>query len=232
MRETPQKMQIVTSFGTYLPNGDLQRAERTATLAWEPWMFALGAQYDFIRRGAHRFGIVATATQKLWSLYRSRQNERPQQGYVWSNTLALAFGLRHVHAGGLTLFVDAAYEPTPVPLQTGRTNYVDNDRYAIAAGLNYQFAISGSKLKLRLGLQGQVHILRDREQMKIDPTVAPYAGKNYSQLVQDEWVDGAANNRGEVIAQSYGLQTNNPGWPGFSSRGLILGAGVNAALLY
>ena len=62
--------------------------------------------------------------------------------------------------------------------------------------------------------------------------VAPFAGRNYSQLVQDEWLDGAQNSRGEPIAESNGLQTNNPGWPGFSSRGLILGAGVQLALLY
>lgn len=229
---SPQKLQIVTGFSTYLPNGDLQHAERTATLAWEPWMIALGAQYDLIRRAEHRFGVVATATSKVWSQYRNRQNERPQQGYAWSNTLALSLGLRHVYVGGLTLFVDAVYDPTPVPLQTGRTNYVDNDRYTIGGGLSYRFAIPGSKFKLCLGLQGQAHILRDREQTKNDPTAAPYAGKSYSQLVRDEWVDGAANNRGEVLQSSYGLQTNNPGWPGFSSRGVILGAGVNVSLLY
>jgi hypothetical protein len=50
--------------------------------------------------------------------------------------------------------------------------------------------------------------------------------------VQDEWVDGAVNNREEVFQQSFGLQTNNPGWPGFSSKGMIFGGGLNASLLY
>jgi hypothetical protein len=50
--------------------------------------------------------------------------------------------------------------------------------------------------------------------------------------VLDEWVDGAKNSRDEVIQESFGLQTNNPGWPGFSSKGMIVGAGVNVALLY
>jgi hypothetical protein len=50
--------------------------------------------------------------------------------------------------------------------------------------------------------------------------------------VQDEWVDGATDNRGQVIAASNGLQTNNPGWPGFRSEGLILGGGLNVSLLY
>jgi hypothetical protein len=77
-----------------------------------------------------------------------------------------------------------------------------------------------------------VHILPERAQRKLDPTSAQFAGERFSQLVQDEWVDGAMNSRGDVYQESIGLQTNNPGWPGFSSRGLILGAGVNASLIY
>ena len=124
------------------------------------------------------------------------------------------------------------YAPSPVPLQTGRTNYVDNDRYAVGAGVTYQLDMADSKFKLRFGIQGQLHILPRRTQQKIDPTAPAYADKHYSQLVQDEWVDGATNSRGDVYQESFGLQTNNPGWPGFSSRGMILGAGLNAALLY
>ena len=141
-------------------------------------------------------------------------------------------GLRYVYDERLTTFVDAVYAPTPVPLQTGRTNYVDNDRYALAAGVSYELAVPSIACKVRLGLQGQVHVLPRRSQVKLDPTAAPYAGQQFSQLVVDEWVDGAMNNRGEVYDESFGLQTNNPGWPGFSSKGMILGAGLNASLLY
>jgi hypothetical protein len=132
----------------------------------------------------------------------------------------------------LTSYLDVSYEPSPVPLQTGRTNYVDNDRYGIGGGVQYQFPIPETALELRVGLQGQLYILPQRTQMKIDPTSPPYAGSHYSQLVQDEWVDGATDNRGQVIAASNGLQTNNPGWPGFRSEGLILGGGLNVSLLY
>jgi long-chain fatty acid transport protein len=229
---TPQKLEIVTGFATFLPNGDLQRAERTATLAWEPWMLALGAQYDFVRSTLHRMGVVVSATDQVWSQYRDRQNARPQQGYEWSNILHLTGGLRYVYAERLSSYIDAVYAPSPVPLQTGRTNYVDNDRYAIAAGVNYQFNIPDTKCAVRLGLQGQLHLLPERVQKKLDPTSPQFAGERYSQLVQDEWLDGASNSRGEVYEESFGLQTNNPGWPGFSSKGMILGAGLSASLLY
>jgi hypothetical protein len=229
---TPQKLSIVTGFSTFLPNGDLQRADRTATLDWEPWSFGFGAQYDFVRAETQRMGVVANMKYELWSGYVNRQNERPQQGYGWSNTVGFSVGLRHVYDGRLTSFLDAAYEPTPVPLQTGRTNYVDNDRYSLGGGVNYEFPLSGFKAKLRFGLQGQVHLLTERSQTKLDPTSSAYAGKMYSQLVVDEWKDGSTNNRGEVIPESNGLQTNNPGWPGFSSQGTIWGAGLHVALLY
>jgi hypothetical protein len=229
---TPQKMEIVTAFSTFLPNGDLQRATRTATLDWEPWSFGLGAQYDFLRETMNRLGVVATMTYQLWSDYLDRQSARPQQGYGWSNTFGFSAGVRHVYDGRLTSFLDVAYQPTPVPLQTGRTNYVDNDRYSLGGGVNYEFPLSGFKAKLRFGLQGQVHMLTERSQTKLDPTSPQYAGQKYSQLVVDEWKDGTTNNRGEVIPQSNGLQTNNPGWPGFSSKGTIWGAGLNVALLY
>jgi long-chain fatty acid transport protein len=228
---TPQKMEIVTGFSTFLPNGDLQRADRTATLAWEPWKFGLGVQYDFVRSAEHRFGAVAGATYALWSDYVNRQTERPQQGYGWSNTLGVSLGLRHVYAQRLSSAIDATYEPTPVPAQTGRTNYVDNDRYGFAASVSYQLPLS-DKFELRIGLQGQVHVLPERAQTKLDPKSPQYAGKSFSQLVQDEWLDGAVNNREDEFPESYGLQTNNPGWPGFSSKGTILGGGLNVSLLY
>jgi long-chain fatty acid transport protein len=228
---TPQKMEIVTGFSTFLPNGDLQRADRTSTLAWEPWKFGIGAQYDFLHSAEHRFGAVLSATYSLWSDYVNRQTQRPQQGYAWSNTLGLTLGLRHVYAQKLTLGLDASYQPSPVPPQTGRTNYVDNDRYAFEGLVNYNIQL-GAKTALRLGVQAQLHILPERTQAKINPKQPPYDGGAYPQIVQDEWIDGAMNNRDEVIQESFGLQTNNPGWPGFSSKGTILGAGVNVALLY
>lgn len=228
---TPQKMEIETGFSTFLPNGDLQRALRTSTLAWEPWKFGIGAEYDFVRSPRHQLGAVATATYALWSDYLNRQTERPQQGYSWSNTFSVAVGVRHVYDQRLTSSIDAMYEPTPVPLQTGRTNYVDNDRFGFAAGVSYEFPIS-EKTALRVGLNGQLHVLPERSQRKIDPKSEPYADKSYPQLVQDEWVDGAVDNREQVIPESFGLQTNNPGWPGFSSKGVILGGGLNLALVW
>jgi long-chain fatty acid transport protein len=73
------------------------------------------------------------------------------------------------------------YKPTPVPAQTGRTNYVDNDR--IGASLSVEYGVSPA-------------------------------------LVTDEVPDDAIL-AGEPVVGREGLQTNNPGSPGFSSAGFI-----------
>jgi hypothetical protein len=51
--------------------------------------------------------------------------------------------------------------------------------------------------------------------------------------VVDEWPDDAIDVRTrEVIEKARGLQTSNPGWPGFASEGHIVGGAVSIALLY
>jgi len=51
------------------------------------------------------------------------------------------------------------------------------------------------------------------------------------ELVLDEVPDDAVAS-GQPLAGREGLQTNNPGWPGYSVAGWILGAGVNLTLAF
>jgi hypothetical protein len=228
----PQKQDMVNVLDSYLPNGDFQRANRSVVLAWMPWSFAVGSQVDVLRLAAQRFSVVAGMTLALWSDYIDRVGERPRDGYLWANTLSTNAGLRHVYKEMVSSFIDFQYAPSPVPAQTGRTSYVDNDRLGFTAGTNVELPLSGTRARLRFGLQAQLHFLLDRYQAKLDPTSERFAGKFYPGLVVDEWRDDTVNNRAEVIAAAAGLQTNNSGWPGFGSRGIIWGAGINAALLY
>ena len=230
---SPQKMEINTAFSTYLPNGDLQRAERPATHAWMPWTIALAPAYDFAKTEHYKFGVAATFTYERWSEYLNRQTERPLKNYEWADTFNGTAGVRIVHDNALTLFFDGTYRPSPVPLQTGRTNYVDNDRFGLSAGFNYDYEVPDWKVAFRFGAQAQLHFLMQRHQSKYDPSSPSLKGKTYSQLVLDEWPDGTKDiATGEVIAESNGLQTNNPGWPGFASEGKILAGGLNVSLLY
>ena len=76
---------------------------------------------------------------------------------------------------------------------------------------------------MRVGLQLQAHRLLSQQTRKLIPT-----GSNPS-LVRDEVPDDAVVS-GQPLPGRDGLQTNNPGWPGFSSSGWILGGGINVSL--
>ena len=229
---SPQKQDMINGLDSYLPNGDFQRANRSVVLAWMPWSFAAGSQVDVLTLPGQRFSVVAGMTLALWSDYVDRVGERPRDGYLWANTLSTNAGVRHVYKDTVSSFVDFQYAPSPVPVQTGRTNYVDNDRLGFTAGSNIELPLSGTRARLRFGLQAQLHLLLERYQAKLDPSSERFAGGFYPSLVVDEWVDDAVNNRGEAIEEAAGLQTNNPGWPGFGSRGTLWGVGLNVALLY
>jgi len=228
----PQKMEIGTTTSTYLPNGDQQSAPRQAVHDWLPWIVGLGASYDVVRAAPHEVAVTGSGTYEGWSQYVNRQGERPLRDYDWLDTFNASLGVRYTYDETLTAFLDGRYRPTPVPPQSGRTNYVDNDAFGIGAGVGYDVPVAGWGITVRLGAQGQVHLLRERHQSKIDPTQPSLAGNRYSQLVIDEWSDRAVDSRPQTIPAAQGLQTNNPGWPGFSSSGFLLGGGVSISILY
>lgn len=230
---TPQKMEINTGFGIYLPNGDSQYAERPATHAWLPWTIGLGLSVDVYKNERDVLALTASSTFERWSEYLNRQTDRPTKDYEWSDIFTGTAGVRYTRDTKLSAFLDATYRPTPVPLQTGRTNYVDNDRYGLVAGMQYELPVERWNVAFRFGGQAQFHLLTERYQEKFDPTSAEFAGKKYPQIVVDEWPDNTRDiSTGQIISEAKGLQTNNPGWPGFSSKGMITGGGLTVSLLY
>jgi long-chain fatty acid transport protein len=212
---TPQKTEIGTDFSFLLVNGVEQRAQIRFTHAYLPWTFSAGA--------SHRFGrgptLAAAAIYARWSGYLDRHSERPLPGYGWYDTLAGVAGL-HQRWGETAVGLDVGYHPTPVPDQTGRTSYVDNDRVAAALALSRRGRLGG--VRWQLAVAAQLHRLLPRETVKQPAGAADTA-------VRDEVPDDAVTG-GQPVPGREGLQTNNPGWPGFTSRGWIAGAGVQLGL--
>jgi hypothetical protein len=223
-------MSIATTSGTYLPSGDRQSATREAIHAWLPWIVGLGAAYDVYLGERNAWAITGTGTYQMWSKYRNRQGESPLPGYEWSDIPTIAVGVRHTYDGVLTSFLDGVFQPSPVPAQTGRTNYVDNDRIGFGAGVSYDWQLThlGGAM-LRFAGQLQMHFLPERYQKKLDPTLPGSAGR---QLVTDERPDDVIDTRGMPVPEAAGLQTNNPGWPGFASKGILTGGGLSVSLLW
>jgi len=233
---TPQKFEVDAKFKFLVVTGENNGVEEGAAVGFThdylPWKISLGSSYDVVRKKETKVTVVGTALYAKWSDYIDRHSQHPTGAYAWYDTLGGSAGVRY-ERGPLRGLFDASYEPTPVPDQTGRTNYVDNDRLGAALGFDYAFAFLGGKL--RAGVATQVHRFLPRRTYKI----AAYSmGMTRPDLVIDEVPDDATAGIDPVtgvarpLTGREGLQTNNPGWPGFFSAGWILGGSCHVTLHY
>lgn len=223
---TPQQIELGTGFTFLLPNLIQNDSSLNFVLDYMPWRVGLGAAFDFIKASSTTLSVAASVLYTNWSSYKNRHGVVPEAPYAWHDTFTPTLGVRYqVH--DVTTALDVTYATTPVPPQTGRTNYVDNDRLGGSLGADYQFEVWGSKL--RIGAQLQANYMVTRYQRKL-PTPTSADGTNLApELVKDEVPDGVTLS-GSPIDGAEGLQTNNPGWPGFSSGGWILAATINASI--
>ncbi len=233
---TQQSMEIETEFTYLLNSGQEQGSSIAFTHGFLPWSAALGASWDLLQPPAessedHRLSLVGTLMFSDWSDYRDRHDEQAHADYQWSKILLPAVGVRHAYLSWRSFF-DVTFAASPVPPQTGRTNYVDNDRLGFNLGFDHRFPLM--KSRLCAGLQVQVHRLLHRYQEKLDASDDAYDEDDVSHLVVDEVPDDAVDRAdlGAPAPGREGLQTNNPGWPGFASQGWLLGGGAYVALFF
>lgn len=235
---TKQAMEIVTGFDYFLSTGSKQGASVGFTHAYIPLTAAVAGDYDLVDVAGGRVHLAGTAKFARWSQYRDRHSESPHPDYAWSDTLSGALGARY-QRGNLRGLIDLEYQPTPVPPQTGRSNYVDSDRLSLSTGADYTFRLWGSTFRAGVGVQS--HRLLSQHVSKFDTPINPQPNSNlpgygdgyYPQLVLDEVPDDAIDGIvGDPIPERAGLQSNNPGFPGWASEGWILGGTVNIAVLY
>jgi hypothetical protein len=216
---TPQRVELGTSFTFLLTNGVEQSSGVTLVLDYTPWQVALGGSFDLIQETEQTLSIATTLLYAAWSGYTDRHGAAPVDAYAWADTLSPTLGLRY-RWQDLSALLDVSYTPTPVPPQTGRSNYVDNDRISSSLGAQYRFTVLHTDFWI--GVQAQVHKLLERHQTKLPTPTSPDGTNLAPNRVKDELPDDAQIS-GEPVASAAGLQTNNPGWPGFTSGGWILG---------
>ncbi len=218
---SPSAFKISTGFDYTLATGNEQSTELRFTHSYMPLQVAAG--------GTYKLGDTWSATAELkfgrWSHYRDRHDEEPGGQYAWSDTLTPSAGVRW-RKGASRAWLDATYVPTPVPLQTGRTNYVDNDRVGVAAGVEHVLLGWGSRFRIGADIMGQRLIARHQTKF------VPPGGSTDPQYVIDEVPDDSIDVLGAPVANRTGLQTNNPGFPGFASSGWLLGGGIHLAIEY
>lgn len=178
-----------------------------------PWRLSLGGRYLIGAPEGVSGWVSASVLWSQWSAYQDRMGERPLDR--WSDTFAPTLG------GGVRLHdheisLQAGYAPSPVPDQTGRTNYVDNDRIQLGAGYQWRLDLGKSRMALAVHFSA-AHLVR-RSVEKSASAAHP---------VIDEFPDSVDIATNQFIAESAGFQTNNPGFPGFASEGWLFSAGVS-----
>ncbi len=218
----PEKVELGVDFTFLLPNGLQQGSNFTLVYDYMPWQLGAGAAYDIIQSAGETLTVAGTAVYGKWSDYLDRHGQAPIAAYGWYDTVTPTAGVRY-RVEATEVFLDLQYKPTPVPLQTGRTNYVDNDRIGVDTGVDYAFTLAHTAV--RVGAQAQVYWLVPRHQTKLPTPDEPDGKNHYPALVVDELPDDSEVG-GQPVAGSQGLQTNNPGWPGFGSGGIVLGGGL------
>ena len=216
---SPESFTIDTTLDATLPAGTASGTSRRDVYDWTPWSVGGGAEVDLLRRGKQTMSLVGSVTAGFWSAYQDRHGQSPGVyggDLAWKDTVSGALGLRHTY-GPARGFVDLTYTPSPVPEQIGRSNYVDNDRVGIVLGGDVEIALGS--LRIRPGAQLFCDRLLYRHNTKDDARIL------------DEVPDGSVFGTTHApVPGSQGLQTNNPGWPGFASEGWFWGGALTLAV--
>ena len=164
--------------------------------------------------------MTADLVYTVWSSYLDSHGEMADFKDTWSPRIGFEYDL------GLEqkIRLGARWEPSPVPEQTGRSNFVDNDRYIISIGGGHPIEIA--KKRLTISWHVQFHGLKGRTHTKAVPASLKVCEQD-TQSLCDEVPDTTINSRtGQPYDEAQGLQTGNPGFPGYASGGLILQTGV------
>ena len=210
---TKQAFEVETGFDYVLATGQEQSASVRFVHSYMPLTVSAGGSYDL----GETLSLSGVASWAQWSRYEDRHGETPGGEYSWSDTLSLALGARWA-SGKHRAWLDTAYQPSPVPQQTGPSNYVDGDRLGFSLGGDRTMKLWGATL--RIGIDGLGHRIFDR-----------HVDKN-PESIRDEVPDDSIDVLGQPVPNRGGLQTNNPGFPGFSVEGWIFGAELHVGIEY
>jgi len=217
---TEQKLSLTTAIRATLPDGSESSTTLREVHHFVPWILGVSSSVDVYEAEKTTVTLAGTLAYEAWSNYIDRHGEKPgdvDPRYAWSDTITAALGVR-LNQGPLRTFLDFNLRPSPVPAQTGRSNYVDNDRVGMTLGGDFDFRLGGLHFRPGASVSGYALFRR-------------YQAKNDS-LIRDELPDDTVDRNLDPVPAARGLQTNNPGWPGFASEGWIGSANVWLTLIY
>ncbi len=184
---------------------------------YTPHELALGVSYN-----EDNYVVTIDVVRALWSRYLNHQGERVEG---FDDTFGFRLGTEYEYSDAVLLRAGFGFTPTPVPDQSGRTNYVDNDRAQFSLGAGHPLRLFGSNVEFSWYMQFQYLLPRDTDKDVADVFAGCAPGV---QTLCDELPDDEPDPiTGELVPEHAGLQTGNPGFPGFQSFGVILSVGAD-----
>jgi hypothetical protein len=173
--------------------------------------------------GAADIGRATVSADLIWTRW-SRWVDTHGVHAGFEDTVSPRMGLEYASSDNTDLRLGFGYDPTPVPEQDGRTNHVDNDRFRTSVGARHGFTIADRSLEVSWFLQ--FHLLPQRETNKRELLAWPGCGAGVESLCDEVRDDLTDPRTGNPVDGVEGLQTGNPGFPGWVSGGWLAAAGI------
>jgi hypothetical protein len=199
-----------------------------AVFGYEPMEVALGASVHEGPVTAHLAG-----TWQRWSAYLDGHGVAPEDAakpppspfpsptvdasdYAFSDTIAVQGGASYRFRDDLETSLGAAVYPTPVPPQVGRTSYADSTIVGGTVGQRFDFQVMKRRFSVALAL----------ELWRMLPRTTH---KDPGQII-DEFPDDARTLKsGRPMPEAAGLQSNNPGFPGYDAGGTLFSGALSVS---
>ena len=222
------EMQVMGLNDLYPENQKYLAASSSMTAGYQPIKLSVGTYYNFDLPKDYVLTPMAGFEWSRWSTYINRHGEKPED--QWNDTFSATAGLMMRHPERRAAF-GFNYVPSPVPAQTGRENYVDNDRFGFSLGYHEYFSIT-DQVKIGAGISGSLQWLISRTEEK-DLERATKDGGLVDEVPDDDTPYYGSELTADDLKQvREEMQTNNPGFPGWTSKGFLLNIGVSAEVIW
>ena len=166
---------------------------------WEPTTVVIGTSITPIKR----LTLTLDVTWRNWSAFRTAFDAQLAQPYGFNDTLSIASGIEAKISRATFVRGGIGFEPTPIPAQTGVTNYLGANAIIGALGIGVDF-----REVHHLPLMIDAHV-----RMRADATQS--ATKNVGVMP-------------DADSTTAGTQIDNMGFPGFRSQALMFQGGITA----
>jgi len=182
--------------------GEPQLSEQIFYFQYTPEEYTASVSYDF-----RDILLTSDVVYERYSSYRDSHYEKPVVPF--SDILSVHLGTEYKYSESFFIRGGYVYHPSPVPEQNGRSNYADTDvhYFNLGCGLVWNY----EDWRLHLDIYSQILYFVKRENAKSPSAKEPV-------LDEDKYTDG--------------LQSKNPGYPGFTMSGYGYGGGLSVSIYY